>query len=338
MTAHVFLSYSKADQAASEQICRGLELQGIKCWVASRDVKPGEDYGVQIIDAIESTRVTILILSGSANESTFVKNEVERAISKNKVVIPFRIQDVQPSRALELFISRSQWIDAWTPPMDARIQLLGTAIRGLLSLPDLEPEPATPPAPAVAAAPVAPAQPLPTPLPSATAPRRSRDPRLVGGAIAGVAGLLLVIAVVASRLIGGSSGTTEPLDGSLTVSVQAATENGIVVGDVLSGDTISIEASGQWCYGISEWGIGLCGGPGGGQQPQAADQPLLVPGARFGTLVAKIGNGSWFAVGSRLSWQTADAGPLRLAFNERIGTVYWTDNTGSVSVTVTVQR
>ena len=57
----------------------------------------------------------VLLLSGHANQSAFVNKEVERAISKGKVVIPLRIQDVQPSRALELFISSTQWIDAWAP-------------------------------------------------------------------------------------------------------------------------------------------------------------------------------------------------------------------------------
>ena len=40
--------------------------------------------------------------------------EVERAISKKKPVIPVRIENVEPSRALQLFISGTQWIDAFS--------------------------------------------------------------------------------------------------------------------------------------------------------------------------------------------------------------------------------
>jgi hypothetical protein len=134
----VFISYATNDQTIAEEVCRVLESDGIGCWIAPRDVSPGHDYAEQILDGIESARVMVLLLSGHANTSTFVRNEVERAISKGKVVIPLRIQDVQPSRSLELFVSRTQWIDAWTPPLDSRIHVLAVAIRGLLSLPTLQ--------------------------------------------------------------------------------------------------------------------------------------------------------------------------------------------------------
>jgi hypothetical protein len=133
-----FISHASDDRAAAEKICRVLEADGISCWIAPRDVALGRDYAEQILDGIESTRVMVLLLSSGANASSHVKNEVERAISKGKVVIPFRIENVQPSRSLELFVSRSQWIDAWTPPLEARAHVLAKAIRGLLDLPPLQ--------------------------------------------------------------------------------------------------------------------------------------------------------------------------------------------------------
>ena len=133
----VFISHARDDHAVAEQICRLLEENGIGCWIAPRNVDAGRDYADQILDGIESTRVMVLLLSGPANDSVFVKREVERAISKGKVVIPFRIQEVQPSRSLELFISNHQWIDAWVPPLDSRVYVLAAAIRGLLRLPPL---------------------------------------------------------------------------------------------------------------------------------------------------------------------------------------------------------
>ena len=44
----------------------------------------------------------------------FVRREVERAVSKQKRVVPVRIVAVTPSAGLELFISGTQWLDAWT--------------------------------------------------------------------------------------------------------------------------------------------------------------------------------------------------------------------------------
>jgi hypothetical protein len=134
----VFISYASNDAAVAEQICRLLEDDAIGCWIAPRNVDPGHDFAEQILDGIESTRVMVLLLSAHANASPFVKREVERAISKGKVVIPFRIEEVRPSRSLELYVSTNQWIDAWTPPLESRVHVLASAIRGLLKLPPLQ--------------------------------------------------------------------------------------------------------------------------------------------------------------------------------------------------------
>ena len=134
----VFMSHASEDQEIAAQVCSLLEANGIACWIAPRNVSPGRAWGEQIIEGIESARVMVLLLSANANASPYVHNEVERAISKGKVVIPFRIQDVQPSRSLELFVSTSQWIDAWAPPLQSRVHVLAVAIRGLLSLPPLQ--------------------------------------------------------------------------------------------------------------------------------------------------------------------------------------------------------
>ncbi|HEU6439782.1 MAG TPA: TIR domain-containing protein [Terriglobales bacterium] len=215
----VFISYSGEDQAVGEQVCRLLEEQGIPCWMAPRNVLPGHDYGEQIIDAIESTRVMVLILSEHANSSQFVKREVERAIAKGRVVIPLRVQNVQPSRALELFVSRSQWVDAWAPPMESRVAVLGAAIRGLLGLPPLEESPATPGAGAGAAmgmgtgtgataGPFMPAAQVPPPPPLAArddfASRVARLPR--SARIAAVIGLVAVLGMGGLMATGGLGG------------------------------------------------------------------------------------------------------------------------------------
>ena len=131
----VFISHSGDDAPIAAEICRLLELEGIRCWMAPRNVNPRRDRGEQTIAAIESAPALILILSANANASVFVPSEVERAFSKGRVLYVLRIQNVQPSRSLELFTSRSQWIDAWTPPLQDRVQVLATAIRGLLGSP-----------------------------------------------------------------------------------------------------------------------------------------------------------------------------------------------------------
>jgi TIR domain-containing protein/F5/8 type C domain-containing protein len=109
-----FISHAKGDQKRAREIAASLEKRGLKCWIAPRDVRPGQSYGDEIIRGIEKSRCFILILSKASNESPFVAREVERAVSKRKPIFPIRIEDVEPSSALELFISSTQWIDAFS--------------------------------------------------------------------------------------------------------------------------------------------------------------------------------------------------------------------------------
>lgn len=124
-----FISHAKADHKRVQEIVGALEQRGFKCWVAPRDVRPGHSYGDEIIRGIERSRCFILALSKASNESPFVAREVERAISKRKSIFPIRIEDVEPSSALELFISSTQWIDAFSDG-DSQIDRLADLLAG----------------------------------------------------------------------------------------------------------------------------------------------------------------------------------------------------------------
>src|SRR4051812_22063743 len=98
--ATAFISYASDDQEAAETISRYLERNGVTCWIAPRDVRPGADYAAEIVTAIETSAVFVLVLSEHANDSPFVSREVERAVSKGKPVFPVRVREVMPSKSL----------------------------------------------------------------------------------------------------------------------------------------------------------------------------------------------------------------------------------------------
>src|SRR5271154_2529957 len=107
----VFVSYASQDAAVANSIVESLEKQGLKCWIAPRDVKPGAQYADAIVRAINEAKSIVLVMSGSAVGSSHVAREVERAASKRKSIIPFRIDNVPLNPELEYFLSNSQWID-----------------------------------------------------------------------------------------------------------------------------------------------------------------------------------------------------------------------------------
>jgi tetratricopeptide (TPR) repeat protein len=128
----VFISYSKEDKPTADAICASLEAQRIRCWIAPRDVLPGDYFPEAIIQAIEMSRIMVLVFSSHSNKSGHVMRELTKAVSKGVIIIPFRIEDVLPSQAMEYLIGVPHWLDAMTPPLEKHIQKLDQTVKILL--------------------------------------------------------------------------------------------------------------------------------------------------------------------------------------------------------------
>ena len=127
-TPDVFVSYASADKASAESVCAALERAKIPCWIAPRDVRPGARYADAIVRAINEASALVLVLSASAMGSDHVAREVERAASKRKQVVAFRIDGTALSPELEYFLSNSQWIDVPAMGMPAALVKLVEAV------------------------------------------------------------------------------------------------------------------------------------------------------------------------------------------------------------------
>jgi hypothetical protein len=116
MSREVFVSYSQPDRERAFEVVAALEANGFSVWIAPRDVSPSADWAEEIIDAITAARVMVLVFSSHSNASPQVRREVERAVHKQLPVLPFRIEEVLPSKSLEYFLSSQHWLDAFPPP------------------------------------------------------------------------------------------------------------------------------------------------------------------------------------------------------------------------------
>lgn len=132
MAYDVFVSYSHQDKLTADAVCATLEAQGIRCWIAPRDINPGQEWGQAIIQAIGGARVMVVVFSHHSNHSPQVMREVERAVHAGLAVLPFRIEDVAPSGSLEYFLSSMHWLDALSEDREVHIQRLATSIRAIL--------------------------------------------------------------------------------------------------------------------------------------------------------------------------------------------------------------
>jgi TolB-like protein len=124
----VFVSYASQDVGVANSVVEALERNGIRCWIAPRDVKPGAQYADAIVRAINEAKTLVLVLSQSAVGSSHVGREIERAASKHKQIIALRIDAAELTPGLEYFLSESQWIDVVALGMPGALSRLAESI------------------------------------------------------------------------------------------------------------------------------------------------------------------------------------------------------------------
>ena len=127
----IFITYSSKDQKVARTICTALENRGLICWISSRNVKPGQNYQEQIVRAIRSSRVMVLVFTANANNSNEIKKELALASQNNLVVIPVRIEDVAPNEAFAYEFATRQWIDLfeeWEKSMAELVELIAAIL------------------------------------------------------------------------------------------------------------------------------------------------------------------------------------------------------------------
>jgi TolB-like protein/Flp pilus assembly protein TadD len=134
-TADVFISYATADKGAADSICAALERGGIVCWIAPRDVTPGVFYADAIVQAINSARILIVVLSVNSAGSQHVLREVERASAKRRPLVAFRLDTTPLPTGLEYFLSASHWLDASGGAIERALPGLLDAVHRLLGHP-----------------------------------------------------------------------------------------------------------------------------------------------------------------------------------------------------------
>lgn len=139
MPHDAFISYSTKDTALAEQTCQALESTGIRCWIAPRNIPPGKPWSREITDAIQASRVLVLIFTRHSDASDNVLNEVSLAQSFEIPVIAFRAEELQP-HGLMYHLNAIQWLVAEPVSPERSLPQLVEAVRGYL-------QPAVAPAP-----------------------------------------------------------------------------------------------------------------------------------------------------------------------------------------------
>ena len=145
MPCQVFISHCKEDKAVADAICHHLEGKDVGCWIAPRDILPGIPYAEAIIDGIEACHVMVFVMSSHSNRSRHVVKELERAVDRGVLILPFCVENVRPSKGIEYFVSSAQRLDAFSHPPETQFDMLANTVRELLARTERDRAQARPP-------------------------------------------------------------------------------------------------------------------------------------------------------------------------------------------------
>ena len=175
MAHEVFISHSINDKPVADAICANLEASGVRCWIAPRDIAPGEDWPTSITLAIAQSRVMVLVFSASSNSSDDVGRELFLASNNKLIIIPFKIENIEPEPGKQYYLARTHWLDAINPPTQEQIMLLVRRVKSILSAinPDMPNQ----------VEPVRSPQSLPTVRPAPEIKRRNGTPFWIAGVL-----------------------------------------------------------------------------------------------------------------------------------------------------------
>ncbi len=129
----VFVSYSSKNKTVADSIVSDFEANGIKCWYAPRDIMPGEEWVTAITEALQKTKVLVLVYTDESNDSRQVMNEVAVAFNAGKTIVPFRLTETKMSSEFEYYLTRVHWLDAITKSLSENITKLRKYVEIILT-------------------------------------------------------------------------------------------------------------------------------------------------------------------------------------------------------------
>ena len=93
-----FISYSTLNQELADRIYNDLQAKGVRCWLATEDLKIGDPFRQRIEESINIHDKLLLLFSEHSVQSPWVQDEVEAALERERrdqrdVLFPIRIDD-----------------------------------------------------------------------------------------------------------------------------------------------------------------------------------------------------------------------------------------------------
>lgn len=104
----VFVSFSKYDYAKAKTLVDHIEEQGLSCWIAKRNLRPGlpEKGRSQTEDAISSCDIFLWLSSEHSMINSDLADELEYALEEQRQIIVIELDQTKPHKLVQVAIKQ----------------------------------------------------------------------------------------------------------------------------------------------------------------------------------------------------------------------------------------
>ncbi len=110
-TKEIFISYSRQDQKSVDHIVEKMERAGLKVWIDREDIKAGTLWRTQIVQAIDTCKAFVLMLSPHSVISENVRKEIDLAQDSGCNIFIVMLSQVQFPAEIRYQLAGIQHID-----------------------------------------------------------------------------------------------------------------------------------------------------------------------------------------------------------------------------------
>ena len=130
---HVFVSYSRRDKEVVDRMVTAMEQAGMTVWIDREDIRAGNSWRVQIVEAIDTCDAFVLMLSGNSAISENVQKEIILAQDSTRKTFVVQLEPMKLPAEIRYQLAGLQFIEMQNLGFDKALSQLTTAVGAHLS-------------------------------------------------------------------------------------------------------------------------------------------------------------------------------------------------------------
>jgi TolB-like protein len=130
LAGEIFISYRRADAAWARLLHDKLKAEGVEAWYDGL-VGPGQEWRTATAEALEASQIFVLLFSDNAAQSSDIVKELSAATHEKKLIVPVRLQNIEPKGAFLYELASRNWVNAYEDT-EARLAELAKSLAHLV--------------------------------------------------------------------------------------------------------------------------------------------------------------------------------------------------------------